>query len=304
MKILLSLTTDSNDYQLEQSMNAERVARSLGIRLETRYAQNDSIMQSQQILEFIQCDPSERPNGIVFEPIGGTALPQVARAAAMAKIGWVVLNREAEYVTDLRRQYQIPVFALTSDHEEIGRIQGRQMGALLPSGGNVLYIQGPAESLAAKHRTAGMYETKPNGIQIKLMKGHWTEDSAHKLVQSWLRLSTSQESDIHLIAAQNDAMAIGARKAFQELPNSEIRDRWLRLPYIGCDGMPKTGQIWVRDGLLTATVIVPPNAGQAIEMLVKALRTNQMPQERTFTTPESMPAVEMLAVNKARGASV
>ena len=45
------------------------------------------------------------------------------------------MNRDADYVTDLRRQHQVPVFAITSDHEEIGRIQGRQLGKLLPQGG-------------------------------------------------------------------------------------------------------------------------------------------------------------------------
>jgi ribose transport system substrate-binding protein len=303
IKLLLSLTTNDNDYQLEQAVDAEKIARSLDVRLEIRYAQNDSIMQSQQILQAIQADASARPDGVIFEPVGGTALPQVARAAAMSKIAWAILNRDAEYTAELRQQYHVPVFGLTSDHEEIGRIQGRQIGALLPKGGTVLYIQGPSESLAAKHRTAGMYETKPSGIQIKLMKGHWTEESAHKVVHSWMRLSTSQETDIGLIAAQNDAMAMGARKAIQEVSNAEVRDRWMSLPFLGCDGMPKTGQVWVREGLLAATIVIPPNAGQAIQMVVKAIRTGQMPQERTFTMAESLPAVELLKANKARGTS-
>ena len=41
-------------------------------------------------------------------------------------------------------------------------------------------------------------------------------------------------------------MAIGARKAFEELPNEADRERWLELPFTGCDGLPKTGQAWVR----------------------------------------------------------
>ena len=65
-------------------------------------------------------------------------------------------------------------------------------------------------------------------------------------------------------------MALGARKAFEEM-GDQHRDRWLSLPFLGCDGMPATGQAWVRQGLLAATVVIPPNAGVAVEMLAKAL---------------------------------
>ena len=42
-------------------------------------------------------------------------------------------------------------------------------------------------------------------------------------------------------------MAMGARKAFSEITESE-RARWMKIPITGCDGMPKTGQAWVRNG--------------------------------------------------------
>ena len=133
----------------------------------------------------------------------------MARAAAIAGIGWVVLNRDVEYIAELRKAYRIPAFCITSDHEEIGRIQGQQFAAILPCGGAVLYIQGPSESLAAKQRTFGMYETKPAEVQVKLMKAQWTEASAQRTVSSWLRLSTSQQTHLDLIAAQDDSMALG-----------------------------------------------------------------------------------------------
>ena len=101
-------------------------------------------------------------------------------------------------------------------------------------------------------------------------------------------------------------MALGARKAFQDMPSSESRDRWLNLPFIGCDGMPKTGQAWVRSKLLAATVIVPANAGQAVEMLVHAVRTGNIPPERTLTKPISFPALDALGfgAGKAKATSM
>lgn len=299
LNFVLSLTNNDNDYQLEQAAAAEEAAGRLGVKLQVLHADNDAINQSQQLLKVIQSRSDSHPDGIIFEPVGGTALPQVARAAAAAGIGWVVLNREVEYISELRKTYRIPAFTLTSDHEEVGRIQGRQFGALLPNGGAVLYIQGPSESLAAKQRTAGMYETKPGEVQVKLMKAQWTEASSYRTVTSWLRLSTSHQTHIDLIAAQDDSMAMGARKAFEELPEGPARDRWLGLPYLGCDGLPNSGQAWVRRGSLAATVYIPPNAGQAVEMLVSTANTGAMPPEQTLTKPVSFPRIEELSASAA-----
>jgi ABC-type sugar transport system substrate-binding protein len=166
----------------------------------------------------------------------------------------------------------------------------------------VLCIQGPSESLAAKQRGQGMCETKPASVQVKAIKGNWTEASARKAVSSWLRLSTSQHGVCDAIACQDDSMAIGARKAFQELPDSVLRERWLSLPYLGCDGMPKTGQAWVKSGLLAATVVIPANTDQALEMMVHALQAGKMPPPRTMTVPLSFPDLGVLATVRAKKA--
>jgi len=292
---VVALTNNDNDYQIEQAVAAEATARRLGVNIQIIYADNDAVLQSTQLLKIIQSGSSPHPDGIIFEPVGGTGLPQVAAAAAAAGIGWVVLNRDVDYLADLRKNYRVPMFEVTSDHFEVGRIQGHQLAKVLPNGGSVLYIQGPTESLAAKQRTSGMHETKPANLQMKVIKGNWTEDSALKAVRSWLRLSTSQQTVIDAIACQDDSMAIGARKAFQELTNGALRERWLGLPYLGCDGMPNTGQEWVKSGLLTATVVIPANAGQALEMLVKAMQEGSMPPPRTMTVPLSFPELGVLA---------
>lgn len=294
LRFLVSLTTNDNDYQQEQAKSAEETARRLGVDAQIVYAQNDSITQSTQLLNAIQSAPGLRPDAIIFEPVGATALPQVARAAAGAGVGWVVLNREASYVSELRRLAKAPLFCVSNDHTEIGRIQGRQFAALLPQGGSVLYIQGPSDNSAAKDRTVGMLATKPANVQVTTLKGQWTEESAIRAVRSWLQLSTSKKAIVDLVAAQDDSMAIGARKALQELASNSERDRWLRLPFTGCDGLPKTGQAWVRSGVLTATVFAPPNTGQAIEMLVQAIEKGQEPPELALTAPSSIPPLAEL----------
>jgi ribose transport system substrate-binding protein len=291
LRILISLTTRDNDYQIEQANSAEEAAQRLGVEAQVLYADNDAITQSTQLLRAIQVPEDDQPDAIAFEPVGGTALPQVARTAVAAGIGWAILNRDANYVPELRKTSKVPVFTITSDHVEIGRIQGKQFAALLPQGGSVLYIQGPSENSAAKERTEGMLETKPANLHVISLRGQWTEESSQRAVSSWLKLSTSQKAAIDLIGAQDDSMAIGARNAFRELTNEAERDRWLRLPFTGCDGLPSTGQAWVKDGTLAATIFVPPNAGQAVEMLVGALQQSKSVAERALIDPVSIPAL-------------
>ncbi len=136
LSFLVSLTNNDNDYQQEQAAAAEKAGRRLGVDVKIIHANNDAVAQSQQLLQYVQTS-SARPDAILFEPAGGTAFPQVARAAAGAGIGWVVLNHEVDYILELRRNFKVPVFAISSDHVEVGKIQGEQFGALLPNGGKL-----------------------------------------------------------------------------------------------------------------------------------------------------------------------
>src|ERR1700724_2218442 len=296
LSFLVSLTNNDNDYQQEQAAAAEKAGRRLGVEVKIIHANNDALAQSQQLLHYVQDSGVARPDAIMFEPAGGTAFPQVARAAAAAGIGWVVLNHEVDYILELRRAYKVPVFAISSDHVEVGKIQGKQFATLLPNGGSILYIEGPANSSAAKERTIGMNMTKPANIQVKTMRANWTEESAHRTVSSWLRLRTSQESHMDLVGAQDDSMAMGARKAFSEIAEGS-RARWMKIPITGCDGMPKTGQAWVRNGTLAATIFIRPNTDLAFEWVVEAFQGGAPLPERKTTQPESVPSLRELAAS-------
>src|SRR5215469_900586 len=304
LNFLVSLTNNDNDYQQAQAAAAEKTARRLGVDVKIIHANNDPLAQSQHLLHYVQDSTVTKPDAIMFEPAGGTAFPQVARAAAAAGIGWVVLNHEGDYILELRRMYKVPVFAVSADHVEIGMIQGKQFAALLPNGGSMLYIEGPANSSAAKERTLGMQRTKPANIQVKSMRANWTEESAYKAVSSWLRLQTSQQSKIDLVGAQDDSMAMGARKAFSEIAESD-RGRWMKIPVTGCDGMPKTGQAWVKNGSLAATIFIRPNTDLAMEMLVETFQRGVTLPDRKVTEAVSIPTLAELADRvKGKGAGV
>jgi len=295
---LVSLNTDQNDYQHQQAVAAEEAAQRLGIDIRVVFADNDAINQSQQLLSVIQSS-GQRPVGIVCQPVG-TGLAQVAMAAVSAGIGWAVLNREVDYLPQLRKRYQVPIFGVSVDQEEVGKIQGAQIATLLPEGGLVLFIQGPAVNPAVQVRASGMYSTKPNNVQIRALRGRWTEESGYETVSSWLRLSTSHQTPISLVASQNDAMALGARKAFEQHTAGTERDMWTKLPFTGCDACPGKGQEWVRKGLLNASVLIPSTAGLALEMFVRHLQSGGQPPETTLIQPTSYPPIDKLIPVRSR----
>ncbi len=294
LKVLVSLITDDNDYQLEQAASAESTASQIRATVQIVYSGNDAVQQTQQILGFIQ-DPTNRPDAILAEPVG-TGMALVAKAAVDAGIAWVIINAEVDYVGRLRQiraNSMVPVFAVLSDHEAIGKIQGQQIATILGETGRVLYIEGPTGNIAML-RKKGMLSAKPPGVDVKTVRGNWTQKSGHHAVKSWLSLSTSRQLQVSMIACQNDDMAIGARRGFEESEDMQERDAWLRLPIIGCDGLPRSGQEWVRQGRLAATVVSAPLLGDAMRLLATALETGSQPPERTLVAPCSFPPIKEL----------
>jgi ABC-type sugar transport system substrate-binding protein len=300
LDVLVSLVTNDNDFQLEQAASAQAMAAKLGATVQIIYSGNDAVQQTQQILSFIQ-DPAKRPDAILVEPVG-TAMPQIAKAAVACGIAWCLINTDADYIPELRQHALVPVFSVMSDHEEIGKIQGQQVGAILGDQGCILLLEGPSVRDVAKIRTKGLLATKPSGVDVKTVRGDWTQRSGHQSIKSWLSLSTSRHLNVGMIVCQNDDMAIGARRAFEEIGDLRDRDAWLRRPIIGCDGVLRSGQTWVRQARLAATVVCPPLLGDALELLTTALRTGAQPPERTLVAPSSLPTLKELQGTRAKAA--
>lgn len=290
LRILVALASDKNDYQNAQARSAQEAGRSKNVDVQVLFCDGGGVEQSQQILKYV-LSRSEASTiaGIIVQPVG-TGLVQVAQAAASAGIGWVVLHREVEYVSELRTKYGVPVFVLRSNHNEEGRIQGRQLAVLLPKGGRIIYIAGPNTDSVSQERSIGISETRPENIQSLMLRGNWTTEGAYKAISSWWNLPTSRQQSIVAVVAQNDAMAFGAKKVLQEIGKD-----YANLPIIGCDGLPESGQAWVNKGLLKATVVVPILAGVAVSMLVTAIVEKKNPAEHTVVAPESYPNLGEIA---------
>jgi ABC-type sugar transport system substrate-binding protein len=274
-RVVVSLPERDNEFQSLQTADAKSAAGRLGLDVEVTYAESNAVQQIQQLFKAIHAE--QRPRAIVVEPVALEGMERVARAAARAGMGWAVLNSSSGYVDGLRREFPgVPIFAVGSDQVEIGRIQGRHLRMLIPGAGTVLYLQGPRSASAAQERLKGFQESIAGSrINTIVLDGHWAEEGAEQAVRGWLRLRTSEGTRIDVVAAQDDAMARGARRAIEAVP--ELAKRCAEIPFLGIDGVPEVGQKLVREGRLTATVVMPSNTGAALEAVARFLREGVVP---------------------------
>ena len=216
-KVVVSLLSKDQEFQLMQASDAERAAAKAGLELEIVFAKNNSTLQLEQLYRFVHAPTTSRPAAIIAQTVGGDGLPRVARDAVKAGIGWILLSRDVPYIDQLRSENpKLPIAVVTTDQIEIGRIQGRQLRSLLPSGGHVVYVQGPPDTSAAAGRLKGAQEILAgSGVELHIINGEWTAASGEQAITSWLRLSSSQLQRSEAIAAQNDDMAMGVRKAIE-----------------------------------------------------------------------------------------
>ena len=291
LSLLVSLPGDNN-YLREQETVAKATAKRLGVEIEIINAKSDPVTQSQQVLEIVQ-SRSQLPDGIIVEPVNIQGLPRVAEAAVAAGIGWVVSNARVDYIQTLRKTAKAPVFIVSQDHIEIGRMQGRQIRAMVSQGGSILYLRGPATNFLAAQRSEGLESILSSYAQIKSLKIQWTAQNAYTAISSWLRLSSVRAADTQLIAAQNTDFVLAARRAFEENTSGDERTRWLHGLYSGV-GIPSQANPLLQNGTLTAAVITSLTMDTAIEMLVRSLQNGTQPPELTFVKASYQPALEEL----------
>lgn len=295
-RVLLSLLTEQEELQQIQAEAARTAAVREGVDLEVTYAENNPILQLQQLYRAVNGPAERRPTAVVAHAVAMTGGEGVARTAVQAGIGWVLLGERAPFLDALHREHPSHLVACVYvDNEEVGRMQGRILRALLPSGGSVLCVDGPAMSGVAQNRRRGL-ETELAGSRVKTVKSvaaDWTAAGAERAVASWVR-QAADGARPGAIAAQNDEMAAGVARAL-----AAVRPQWATIPITGCDGLPDFGVRLVRDRALAATIVIPPRGGLAVELVAKHMREEPVPYAAAVS-PQIYPAIPQIAASGAR----
>jgi ribose transport system substrate-binding protein len=291
-KLVVSVLSAEQDFQRAQVDDARAAAARCGFDMEVVVADNNAVVQIHQLFGYVHAPKSRQPVALVVEAATNEGLERVARAAVPAGIGWVLTSGHPPYLDSMQKEFpHALVSSATTNEDDLGKMMMQQYRLLLPNGGTILYIEGLSGSagnvIRRRHAEEGVGSAK---IKIgKMLAADWTTERAEQVMASWLRLKSSENFKPDLIAAQNDSIAIGARKAIMA-----FRPSWADIPMTGCDGLPDGGQRYVREGTLTATVEKRPTAGQAMEMVAAFLKKERLPAH-IEVPPRSHPSLEDLA---------
>jgi ABC-type sugar transport system substrate-binding protein len=169
------------------------------------------------------------------------------------------------------------VATIGPDQVEAGRLQGRQVRALLPSGGFILYVLGPALTASAQDRLAGLQEALDGSrVEVSQVYGNWQTGLAEEAVAEWLRVVLQTRVRLDLVVCQNDAMAVGARNVLERL--AAQHPDLTRVAVTGLDGRDDVGKTLVDQGRLAATIVLPSSGAPAVEWLAKAFKGESVPR--------------------------
>ncbi len=229
------------------------------LRIIFKDAQNDTLKQRSQMEEFI----SAGVDLIITSPKESAPLTPVVAQAYQDGIPVIVLDRRV-----LGDQYTCFVGA---DNVEIGRAAGRFIVEILGGKGKVVELKGLMTSPGGQDRNAGFREAiKDTDIEVIFeadMK--WLEPLARKEMESAL----ARFDNIDLVYAHNDPGAHGAYVAAKAVGREKD------IKFVGVDGLPHEGQIYVKQGILAASFEYPTCGKEAVDVALDILNGKDAPKK-------------------------
>lgn len=232
------------------------------IRIIFKDAQNDSMKQRSQVEEYT----SAGVDLIIISPKEAAPLTPPIAAAYEKGIPVIVLDRRI--VGDKYTCF------IGANNKRIGKSAGEWIVQKLGNRGRIVELKGLMTSTPGQDRHSGFREgIKGSELEIIFeadMK--WLEPDARKEMESAL----ARYSDIDLVYAHNDPGAHGAYLAAQAVG----REKDIIL--IGIDALAHEGQIYVKQGILSASFEYPTGGKEAILTAIEILVGQNVPKEVTL----------------------
>jgi ribose transport system substrate-binding protein len=144
--------------------------------------------------------------------------------------------------------------------------------------GNIVEVWGGFGTQASHDRHDGMMSLvgKESGLKIvgKRVDCDWKQDKAYDYMKTVLRVNPQ----VDLVFAHNDPMAYGAYLAAKDAGVEK------KIKFVGADGLPNEGAVWVEKGILTATFVYPTPGGEALRQALKMLGGEKIPKKVIMPT--------------------
>jgi ABC-type sugar transport system substrate-binding protein len=276
-------------YQDLQGREARARGTALGVNVEVAYS--PGFGQYRVVRK--RLGESGRPlDAVVTEPATVAGLELLLKDLK-GRTGLVLLNAWDPLVEAEARDWGpgLPFGTISLPHRAFGEMQGRQVSAVVPPGGGVVVITGPARSSAAVERLEGLKATIRPDIRLSdIEAGQWNEADGAAAFGSWYGVFKSRRETIDAVVGQSDDLAAGARRAATAVPNPDHARMFAAAKYLGVGAVPGFGKEKVDDGTLYASIVAPPNAGTAIDMLHRSWTAGASVPLRSFTAVSAYPA--------------
>ena len=234
------------------------------LRVVFKDAQNDNLRQRAHVEEFIRTGVDL----IIISPKEAAPLTPPVADAYRKGIPVIVLDRRV-----LGEEYTCFIGA---DNKRIGRAAGRWIVQRLGGKGRVVELKGLMTSTPGQDRHSGFIEgIKDSEIEVIFeadMK--WLEPAARQEMESAL----ARFEDIDLVYAHNDPAAHGAYLA------ARAAAREKNIIFVGIDGLPHEGQVYVKQGLLEASFEYPTGGKEAIDIALDILSGKEVAKEITLSS--------------------
>ena len=229
------------------------------IRMVFKDAQNDTLRQGAHVEEFVRAGV----NLIIVSPKEAAPLTRPVQEAYRKGIPVIVLDRRV-----LGDQYTCFIGA---DNRKIGRAAGRWIAATLGGKGKVVELKGLMTSTPGQDRHRGFREGI-EGSELKIVfeaDMKWLEPNARKEMESAL----TRFGEIDVVYAHNDPGAHGAWVAAKAAGRENL------MLFVGIDGLPHEGQMYVRQGILAASFEYPTGGAEAVTCALDILHGKSVPKE-------------------------
>ncbi|GAA2660085.1 substrate-binding domain-containing protein [Streptomyces aculeolatus] len=231
-------------------------------------AQQDNAQQVSQIQQFVQ----QKVDILIVSPNEPAPVTPAVEQACAAGIPVIILDRTVD--TDCYTSF------IGGDNFEIGKKAGEAVVKELPDGGNVAELRGLLSTEPQKQRHDGFMEAIGENPGIKVVEereGKWLQPEGTKIMQQWLARGT----DIDLVYAHNDPMAIGAQQAAKAAGKDEIK-------FIGIDGLaiPDGGIRAVQQERMAYTYLYPTGAEEAAKTAADIAAGEKVEKKQTLGTVE------------------
>jgi ribose transport system substrate-binding protein len=235
-------------------------------------AQNDTLRQRSQIEEFVNADVDL----LIVSPKEAAPLTPPVAAAFRHGIPVIVLDRKV--LGDDFTQF------IGADNRRIGKAAGEwavrrllSLPQVRESGrARIVELTGLMTSTPGQDRLAGFHaalQGQPVDIVFSA-DTQWLEPQARSEMESALAVNPR----IDLVYAHNDPAAHGAYLA------AKAAGREKDIIFIGIDGLPQEGQVYVRQGLLEASFQYPTGGREAVDSALKILRGETVPRQVTLNS--------------------